>query len=119
MELVILADKFTKFHDYWSPKIIGEFNDSYIKVAKLKGEFVWHHHPQEDELFLVIKGHLLIKLRDREVFLNQGEFAIVPKGVEHVPIAEEEEVHVVLIERKSALTGSVCEGRTIPNPEWI
>jgi quercetin dioxygenase-like cupin family protein len=93
MEPVNLADKFRKFCDYWSPKIVGELNGSYVKIAKLKGEFVWHHHPDQDELLLVIKGHLTIKLRDREINLNQGEFAIFPNGTEHFPVAEEE-VHV-------------------------
>jgi mannose-6-phosphate isomerase-like protein (cupin superfamily) len=113
MEPVNLADKFRKFCDYWSPKIVGELNDSYVKIAKLKGEFVWHHHPDQDELFLVIKGHLTIKLRDREINLNQGEFAFVPSGTEHLPVAAEE-VHVLLIEPKSTLnTGNVTESRTI------
>jgi mannose-6-phosphate isomerase-like protein (cupin superfamily) len=113
MEPVNLADKFRKFHDYWSPKIVGELNDSYVKIAKLKGEFVWHHHPDQDELFLVIKGHLTIKLRDREINLDEGEFAIVPNGTEHLPVAGEE-VHVLLIEPKSTLnTGNVTESRTI------
>src|SRR6266852_2866083 len=102
MERVNLAEKFDKFHDYWSPKILAEFNDSHVKIAKFKGAFVWHHDANEDELFLVIKGQLLIKLRDREVRLGEGEFAIVPKGVEHLPIAEEE-AHVLLIEPRSTL----------------
>jgi len=119
MESVNLADKFRKFHDFWSPKIVGEFNDSYVKIAKLKGEFVWHHHPDEDELFLVIKGQLLIRLRDGEIRLSEGEFSIVPKGVDHLPIAAEE-VHVVLIEAKSTInTGNVADHRTIANLERI
>jgi mannose-6-phosphate isomerase-like protein (cupin superfamily) len=119
MERINLSEKFRKFQDYWSPKILAEFNGSYVKIAKLKGEFVWHHHADEDELFMVIKGHLLIKLRDAEVRLGEGEFAIVPRGVEHLPIAEEE-VHVLLIEPKSTLnTGNLVDNRTIANPEWI
>jgi mannose-6-phosphate isomerase-like protein (cupin superfamily) len=119
MERISLAEKFNKFRDYWSPKILADFNDSQVKIAKLKGEFVWHHHADEDELFLVIKGQLLIKLRDAEIRLGQGEFAIVPKGVEHLPIAEEE-VHVLLIEPKSTLnTGNVVNYRTVANPEWV
>ena len=119
MERINLSEKFRKFQDYWSPKILAEFNGSHVKIAKLKGEFVWHHHADEDELFLVIKGHLLIKLHDTEVRLGEGEFAIVPKGVEHLPIAEEE-VHVLLIEPKSTLnTGNVIDNRTTANPEWI
>jgi mannose-6-phosphate isomerase-like protein (cupin superfamily) len=119
MEAVSLADKFKKLHDFWSPKIVGEFNDSYVKIAKLKGEFIWHCHPNEDELFLVIKGQLLIRLRDREMCLNKGEFAIVPKGVEHLPIASKE-VHVLLIEPKSTVnTGNITNSKTIANLERI
>jgi mannose-6-phosphate isomerase-like protein (cupin superfamily) len=119
MERVNLADKFNRFSDYWSPKILAELNDSHVKIAKLKGEFVWHHHVDEDELFLVIKGRLVIKLRDGEIQLGEGEFAIVPKGVEHLPIADEE-AHVLLIEPKTTLnTGNVADSRTIANPEWI
>jgi mannose-6-phosphate isomerase-like protein (cupin superfamily) len=114
-----LADKFGKFQDYWSPKILAGFNDSHVKIAKLKGEFIWHHHADEDELFLVIKGQLRIKLRDEEIRLSEGEFAVVPRGVEHLPIADEE-VHVLLIEPKSTLnTGNATDSRTVANPEWI
>ena len=96
-----------------SPRIVGELNDSYVKVAKLKGEFVWHKHEAEDELFLVTKGKLLIKLRDKDVWLEEGEFIIIPKGVEHKPVADEE-VHVVLIEPKSTLnTGNVKNEKTL------
>src|SRR2546430_11083364 len=102
MESVNLAQKFALFDDYWSPKIAADLNDAYVKLVKLKGEFVWHHHDSEDELFLVVKGRLLLRLRDREVWVNEGEFAIVPKGVEHLPVARDE-VHVVLIEPKSTL----------------
>jgi mannose-6-phosphate isomerase-like protein (cupin superfamily) len=113
MEKVNLAEQFTRFHDHWSPKIVGELNDSYVKVVKLKGEFVWHHHEAEDELFLVVKGRLLLKFRDRDVWLEAGEFCIVPRGVEHLPMAEEE-THVVLLEPKSTLnTGNVQNERTV------
>ena len=113
MENVNLAEKFARFHDYWSPKIVGELNDAYVKLVKLKGEFVWHHHEAEDELFLVVKGRLLLKFRDRDVWLEAGEFCIVPRGVEHLPIAEEE-THVVLLEPKSTLnTGNVQNERTV------
>ncbi len=81
METVNLAEKFGLFQDYWSPRIAGELNDSYLKLVKLKGEFVWHHHEYEDELFLVVKGRLLIKLRDRDIWLSEGEFVVIPKGV--------------------------------------
>lgn len=115
MEKVNLNQKFTLFQDYWSPKIAGELNDSYVKLAKLIGEFVWHHHETEDELFLVVKGKLLIKLRDRDIWLQEGEFVIIPKGVEHLPIAEEE-AHVVLLEPKTTLnTGNLQNERTVPN----
>ena len=119
MEKVNLTEKFSKFSDYWSPKIAGELNDSYIKLVKLKGEFVWHHHEQEDELFLVVKGKLLIKLRDRDIELEEGEFVIIPRGVEHLPVAQEE-VHVLLLEPKSTLnTGNIENERTVANPERI
>jgi mannose-6-phosphate isomerase-like protein (cupin superfamily) len=119
MDTINLNQKFALFQDYWSPKIAGELNDSYIKLAKLKGEFVWHQHENEDELFLVVKGHLLIKLRDRDIHLKEGEFVIIPKGVEHLPIAEEE-VHVLLLEPKSTLnTGNVQNERTVTDLDWV
>ncbi len=119
MEKVSLAEKLKLVNEYWSPKIIGELNDSYVKVVKLKGEFIWHHHEQEDELFLVVKGSLLIRFRDRDVRLEEGEFLIVPKGVEHLPIAEEE-AHIVLLEPKSTLnTGNVKNERTVAELERI
>src|SRR5207244_6384464 len=112
MQSVNLAQQFALFHDYWSPKIAGELNDSYVKLVKLKGEFVWHHHDSEDELFLVVKGRLLLRLRDRDVWVNEGEFAIVPKGVEHIPVASDE-ADVVMIEPESTTkTGKVVNQRT-------
>ncbi len=114
-----LAQKFGLFQDYWSPKIVGEINESYVKVVKLKGEFVWHQHENEDELFLVVRGRLLIKLRDGDLWLEPGELAIIPHGVEHKPVAEDE-VHVVLLEPESTLnTGNVREERTVEAPAWI
>ena len=119
MEIVNLNQKFSQFQDYWQPKIAGELNDSYIKLVKSKGEFVWHHHETEDELFLVVKGTLLIKLRDRDIFLEEGEFVIIPKGVEHLPIAQEE-AHVLLLEPKTTLnTGNIQNERTVSNLERI
>jgi len=119
MQSVNLAQKFALFDDYWSPKIAGELNDAYVKLVKLKGEFVWHHHDAEDELFLVVKGRLLLRLRDREVWVNEGEFAIVPKGVDHLPVARDE-VHVLLIEPKSTLnTGNVRNERTVEQLDRI
>jgi len=119
VEKVNLAQKFGLFHDYWSPKIAGELNDSYVKLVKLKGEFVWHHHEVEDELFLVVKGKLLIKLRDRDIWLEEGEFVIIPRGVEHLPVAKKE-AHVLLLEPKSTLnTGNVQNERTIADLQRI
>jgi len=113
LEKVNLKQKFSLFHEHWSPRIAGEINDSYVKLAKFKGEFVWHHHEHEDELFLVVKGRLLIKFRDRDVWLEEGEFLIVPKGVEHMPVAEEE-AHVLLLEPKTTLnTGNQVNERTV------
>jgi mannose-6-phosphate isomerase-like protein (cupin superfamily) len=119
MDKVNLAEKFGLFDEHWSPKIAGELNDSYVKLVKTKGEFVWHHHENEDELFLVVKGRLLMKLRDRDVWVDEGEFIIVPRGVEHKPVAEEE-VHIVLLEPKTTVnTGNVQDERTITEEEWI
>jgi len=119
METVNLDQKFSSFSDCWSPKIIGELNDSYVKAAKLKGEFVWHHHDAEDELFYVVKGTLRMRFRDRDVLVREGEFLIVPRGVEHLPVAEEE-VHVVLIEPKSTLnTGNIQNERTVAQLQRI
>jgi mannose-6-phosphate isomerase-like protein (cupin superfamily) len=108
-----ISEKFDAFQDRWSPKIVSELNDSYVKLVKLKGEFVWHHHESEDELFLVVKGRLLIKLREGDITLNEGEFVVIPRGVEHLPVAEEE-VHVMLLEPKTVLnTGNVRDDRTV------
>jgi mannose-6-phosphate isomerase-like protein (cupin superfamily) len=113
MEAINLKEKLSKVHQYWSPKIIGELNDSYVKAVKFTGEFVWHHHDNEDELFLVVQGRLRMKFRDREVTVHPGEFIIVPKGVEHLPVADEE-VHVILLEPKTTLnTGNVRNERTL------
>lgn len=112
MDKINLEDKFSLFHEFWSPKIVGELNDSYIKLAKLKGEFDWHYHDQEDELFLVVKGQLTIKFRDREVHLGAGELIVIPKGVDHLPVAADE-VQVMLIEPKGTLnTGNVITEKT-------
>ena len=119
IEKVSLAEKFGRFDDLWSPKIAGELNDSYVKLVKLKGEFVWHRHEAEDELFLVVKGRLTIRLRDGDINLEEGEFVIVPRGVEHLPVAEEE-AHVVLLEPKTTLnTGDVTSERTVAELQRI
>ena len=118
MQVINIAQKFNLFNAHWSPRIVGELNDSHIKLAKLHGEFVWHQHENEDEMFLIVKGKLLIKLRDRDLWLNEGEFVIIPKGVEHCPVAEEE-VHVMLLEPKSTLnTGDQQNERTV-EAQWI
>src|SRR5438445_2488908 len=117
---VNLAEMFGRFQDQWSPKIVGEVNDSHVKLTKLKGEFVWHHHEREDELFLVVEGRLRMQLRDGNRDLRPGEFIIVPRGVEHCPLALTDEVHVVLIEPKTTLnTGDVVNERTVRNLERI
>ncbi|MGA2630004.1 MAG: cupin domain-containing protein [Terriglobia bacterium] len=114
-----MADKFDSFQEFWSPKIVGDLNDAYVKLVKVKGEFVWHHHEQEDELFLVVKGRLLIQFRDRDVWLDEGEFLIVPRGMEHKPVAEDE-AHILLFEPKATLnTGNVKNERTVSELERI
>jgi mannose-6-phosphate isomerase-like protein (cupin superfamily) len=119
METVNLRQKFAKFSEHYKPHIIGEVNDCYVKVVKLKGEFIWHHHDHEDELFLVVKGTLRMQFRDHESIIREGEFVIVPRKVEHKPVADEE-VHLVLIEPKSTLnTGNVTNERTVARLESI
>lgn len=119
MEKVNLVQKFNLFNDHWSPKIVGEINDSHVKLVKMKGEFVWHHHDNEDELFLVVKGRFRMELKDKHVWIEEGEFFIVPRGVEHRPVAEEE-VHVMLLEPKSTLnTGNVQNERTVADLQRI
>ena len=119
IEKVNLRQKLSRFSDCWSPKVVGELNESYVKLVKLKGEFVWHHHESEDELFLVVKGRLLIRLRDRDIELEEGEFVIIPRGVEHLPIATEE-AHVLLLEPKTTLnTGNVSNKRTVAELDRI
>jgi mannose-6-phosphate isomerase-like protein (cupin superfamily) len=108
VEKVRVADKFALIDEYWSPKIIGEVNDFFIKAVKFKGEFVWHDHETEDELFYVVKGHFTIKLRDGEVRLGPGEFAVIPKKVEHMPVAEEE-VEVLLLEPKTTVNTGAAD----------
>lgn len=112
MDKVNISDKFGEFDDYYNPRIIGELNGQHVKAVKLKGEFIWHHHEKEDELFLVIKGKLKMEFREKTVELNPGEFIIVPRGIEHKPVAEDE-VHILLFEPDSTLnTGNVKNERT-------
>ena len=124
MEKVNLVQKLSLFADHYSPKIVGEVNDSYVKLVKLKGEFVWHHHEHEDEMFLVVKGCLFMGLQDetgaqREIAIRPGEFIIVPKGVEHKPRADEE-THIMLLEPKTTLnTGNIHSERTVEQLDRI
>jgi mannose-6-phosphate isomerase-like protein (cupin superfamily) len=119
MDKVNLKQKFARIDESWSPKIVAQVNDTYVKLVKFQGEFIWHHHDDEDELFLVVQGRLLMQFRDREVWLDEGEFIVVPRGVEHRPVAPDE-VHVVLIEPRTTLnTGNVRNERTLAELERI
>jgi mannose-6-phosphate isomerase-like protein (cupin superfamily) len=119
MNKVNISEKLSQFNDYYHPRIIGELNGQHVKAVKLKGEFVWHHHDHEDELFLVVKGKLRMEFRDKTVEVNPGEFIIVPRGVEHKPAADEE-VHIVLFEPASTLnTGNVENEKTHKQLEKI
>jgi len=114
-----LKQKFECFSELWTPKIVGELNGQQVKLAKFQGEFVWHHHENEDELFLVVQGELLIQLRDRDVHLKEGELFIVPRGVEHKPVAKNE-AHILLFEPAATLhTGNVQGEQTKDVLEWI
>ena len=113
MNKVNLQQKFSLFSEYWNPKIVGELNGQFVKLVKVKGEFMWHHHDDEDELFMVMKGRLQIQFAAEQVWLEEGEFLIVPKGVEHRPVAPEE-VHLLLFEPSSTLnTGNIANERTL------
>ena len=117
--VVDLEASLGRFEERWSPRLVAELNGQQVKLAKLQGEFIWHHHEGEDELFLVIRGHLSIHLRDRIVELDEGEFFIVPRGVEHKPVASAE-AHVLLLEPASTLnTGNVRNERTVDSPEQL
>jgi mannose-6-phosphate isomerase-like protein (cupin superfamily) len=119
MNTVNLKEKFSLFSAHWKPCIIGEVNDCYLKAVKFKGEFIWHHHENEDELFLVVKGRLRMKFRSHETIVNEGEFVVVRRGIEHCPVADEE-VHVILIEPKSTLnTGNITNERTVAQLERL
>jgi mannose-6-phosphate isomerase-like protein (cupin superfamily) len=119
MEKVNLRKKFALFSEHWKPKVAGELNGQQVKLVKFNGPFVWHHHDNEDELFLVVKGRFRVEFRDRDVWLEEGEFLIVPRGVEHRPVAEEE-AHVLLFEPATTLnTGNVRDGMTLEVLESI
>jgi mannose-6-phosphate isomerase-like protein (cupin superfamily) len=114
-----LQQKLAQFTEHWSPKIIAQMNDYHLKLAKVQGEFVWHDHPETDEVFIVLKGQLDIHFRDGVVSLNEGEMFVVPKGVEHKPVAGQE-CHILLIEPAGTVnTGNVGDKLTAPNDVWI
>ncbi len=119
MDVVNIKQKFQLVDEFWSPKILGELNGNQVKIFKAKGEFVWHQHKNEDEFFLVIHGQLKIKLKGREIVLNEGEFFIVPKGTDHLPYADEE-AHILLFEPKQVVnTGNAVSEKTVESPEWL
>lgn len=119
MEKVNLREKFALIHDHWRPRIAAQVNDTHVKLVKVRGEFEWHHHEEEDELFLVVRGRLLVQFRDREVWLEEGELLVVPPGVDHRPVAPEE-VELLLVEPAGTRhTGNVVTDRTVTELEWI
>lgn len=119
MTKINIAEKFSRFNEVFSPKLVAQINDTDVKLVKVQGEFVWHHHAREDELFLVIKGRLLMQFRDREEWIEEGELIVVPHGVEHRPVAPDE-VHLMLIEPHGTLnTGNVTNERTVSAIESI
>ena len=119
VDRVNIGDKFALFDEHWKPKIVGELNGQHVKLVKFIGEFVWHHHDEEDELFLVVKGRFRMEFRDRSVWIEEGEFIVVPRGVEHRPVADEE-AHVLLFEPASTLnTGNVRDQRTVAELDRI
>ena len=116
---ISLAEKFAAVRDTWTPRIVGELNGQHVKIARLRGEFVWHHHEHEDELFLVHRGRLRMELRDRTIVLEAGDMLVVPRGVEHRPVAEEE-VELIMFEPAGTLnTGNLVNERTVANPAHL
>jgi mannose-6-phosphate isomerase-like protein (cupin superfamily) len=119
IKVVNIKDKLSKFTETWNPKIVGELNNHKVQVAKLKGKFNWHHHDNEDELFIVVKGHLVIHLRDKDLSINEGEFVIIPHPIEHMPEALDD-VEIILIEPKETLTtGNTVTANTVKDQERI
>jgi mannose-6-phosphate isomerase-like protein (cupin superfamily) len=119
MQKINLPEKLSRFSDHWSPKIVAELNGQHVKLVKFRGEFVWHRHEHEDELFQVLRGSFRMEFRDRTVDLREGEMLVVPRGVEHRPVADEE-VSVLLFEPASTVnTGSAGGDRTVAAPDWI
>jgi len=115
-----ILEKFELINEYWTPKIVGELNGQYILLAKIKGEFVWHSHENEDELFQVVKGTLIVDFRDKTTITKEGEILIIPKGVEHKPRTNDEEVWIMLFEPKEIKhTGKVMDEKTVHQFEWI
>jgi mannose-6-phosphate isomerase-like protein (cupin superfamily) len=119
VERISLAEKLAKFSDRWSPKLVGELNGQHVKLVKVQGEFVWHRHEREDELFLVLRGELAIHFRDRVVRLREGELCIVPRGVEHKPVAEQEAALLLLEPASTLNTGDLRNERTVEVLERI
>jgi len=116
---ISFSDKFAKFSEQWSPKIIAQMNDYHFKLARIEGEFVWHDHPETDEVFIVLKGEVEIQFRDGNVVLNEGEMFVVPKGMEHKPVAEQE-CHILLVEPAGTMnTGDIVNERTVTDSIWI
>lgn len=120
MQSVNISEKFQQFSEHWTPKIIGELNNQLVKLAKIQGAFVWHDHQDEDELFMVFKGTLIMDFRDKTVEVKEGEMLIVPRGVEHRPRTNGEEVHILLFEPQSTLhTGEVVHEKTVNQQDWL
>lgn len=121
MNAINILDKFQQFNEHWTPKILGELNGQHVKIAKIKNEFIWHSHDNEDELFMVFKGTLHMDFRDKTTEVNPGEMLIVPKGVEHRPRTNGEEVYILLFEPASTLNtgGETNDEKTVAAPEWI
>ena len=119
MNVVNLMDRFDQINQYWSPKIIGELNGQTVKIAKIMGEFIWHQHDDGDELFLVVKGRMMIKLPQQDVILKEGEFFIVPRGVQHKPVAKEETLILMFETHETLNTGNVRNNLTVDRPEKL
>ncbi len=120
MKTINIADKHKLFDEAWTPRIVGDLNGSQVKLAKFRGEFAWHAHENEDEFFLVTKGTMRMRLRDGDQIVGSGEFIIVPRGVEHCPVAESDEVHVMMVEPASTVnTGDLDDARTLTDLERI
>ena len=119
MHRIRLSDKLSQITDHWHPRIVGELNGQHVKLAKLQGEFVWHHHEDEDELFLVLEGRMRIEFRDGTVELEPGDCCIVPRGVEHRPVASEEASVLLFEPAGTRNTGNIDDERTVESPEWM